>query len=206
MREFFIINKHKLKFAALVSWLLFGFLISIVFVFYFSDDKSVTFWRGILITSMYATIATFILIAAAISLGGYEFTRKKRVFGQPEWNSFFSKNNFQTIRIYQHTKWVLTEEVKTGYIKSFPVLADIKRDKAGYVQFLYFIEHKSIHEKRFRELKQLLKKSDGVVEVGFICKKLKRNHKLSDEQIKKELWEFADLLENEGFIPRSNGR
>ena len=206
MREFFIINKHKLRFAALVSWLLFGFLISIVFVFYFSDDKSVTFWRGILITALYASLATCILITVAISFGGYEFTRKKRVFGQPEWNSFFSKNNFQTIQIYQHTKWVLTEEVKTGYIKSFPVLADIKRDKAGYVQFLYFIEHLSIDKKRFRELKQTLKKSGGAIEIGYICKKIKRTRNLSEEQIAKELWEFADQLEKEGFIPKSNGR
>jgi hypothetical protein len=206
MCEFIILNKNKLKFAAFVSWLLFGFLNSIIVVFYLSDDKSITFWRGILLTALYATISTFILLAVAISFGGYEFNRKKRVFGLPEWNGVFAKHNFETIRIYQHSRWLLTEEVKTGYIKGFPVLADIKRDRAGFVQFMYFIEPASIDKQRFKQLRQLLKKPNGSLEVGYVCKKIKRNLKHSEEEIDKELEDFADILMREGFIPKASGR
>src|SRR4029078_3216177 len=157
MREFISLNKNKLKYAAFISWLLFGFLNSIIVVFYLGDEKSITFWRGILLTAMYATISTLILLAAAIGLGGYEFTRKKKVFGQPEWNGVFAKHHFETIRRFQYSTWLLTEEVKTGYIKSFPVLAGIKRDRAGYVQFMYFIEPASISKQRFKELRQMLR-------------------------------------------------
>lgn len=206
MREFIILNKNKLRFAAFVSWLLFGFLNSIIVVFYLSDEKSITFWRGILLTALYATISTFILIAVAISFGGYEFTRKKRVFGQPEWNGVFAKHNFETIRIYQHSRWLLTEEVKTGYIKSFPVLADIKRDRAGYVQFMYFIEPASIGKQRYKELNQVLKKINGSLEVGYVCKKIKRSMNRSEAEINKELEDFAGFLLQEGFEPKAGGR
>ena len=202
MREFISLNSGKLRFAALFSWLLFGFLISIGMIFYLTNDNSITLWWGILITALYATVASCVVIIVAICFGGYEFTRKKRVFKQPEWNSFFSRNHFQTIRLYQHTRWVLTEEVKTGFIKSFPVLADIKRDKAGYVQFMYFIEPVSISKERFKELKQLLLKYNGAFEVGYVCKRLKRNNNLSELLIDKELGDFADLLLREGFIPK----
>ena len=202
MCEFIRLNYSKLRFAAFFTWLLFGFLISIGMVFYLTNDKSVTFLWGILITLFYTTITTSLVLAVAVIFGGYEFTRKKKVFGQPQWDSFFSRHDFQTIKLYQHTRWLLTEEVKTGFIKSFPVLADIKRDKAGYVQFMYFIEPASIEKERFKQLKQLLKKYNGAFEVGFLCKRLKRDNKLSEAQIDQELYEFADVLLKEGFIPK----
>jgi hypothetical protein len=204
MCEFFVLNKRKLTFGALVTWLLFGFLLTIIVFFYIGSDRPISFLDGLGMTAIYATFTTCLMLMIAISFGGYEFIKKKRVFARPEWNSYFSRNNFQTIQLYKHTRWVLTEEAKTGYIKGFPVLADMKKDYAGYVVFMFFADSRPLDKPHFRELEKFFKKHDGGFEVGYIYKKLKRNRKLSDVQIEKELLEFADLLLKEGFTPRSN--
>ena len=202
LKEFLALNRKKLIKPPLIAWFILFTLIVIASQLFKGGGEKDSVQFGIQIGLIYATTIVVISAIVALVAGWIKFYKKRKVFNKENWAGFFSKNDFKTALIYERTQMMFTEEVKSGKIKGFDVVANIPKDPQGVIQFQFYIHSDPINRDEIKILEKKFKQYDAGFDFGFIFKNV--NKKSSVLEIEQTLSEFASFLQLEKFYPQTS--
>lgn len=202
LKAFLALNQKKLIKPPLIAWFILFILIVIASQLFQGGGEKVSIQFGVQIGLIYATTIVVISAIIALAAGWIKFNKKRKVFNKENWSTFFSKYDFKTVLINEHTQMMFTEEVKSGKFKGFDVVADIPKEPQGIIQFQFYVHSDPINRDELKILEKKFKQYLAGFDFGFISKNV--NKKLSVIEIEQSLSEFASFLKQEKFYPQTS--
>jgi uncharacterized membrane protein YqiK len=163
MRKFFTINIEKLKLAGKVTFTMFYLLL---FALYFlpSDDKPE--WMYLILFHLGFTLfLTFVIVVLIFINGYFAWWHQKILFRTKSLSVLFTKYKFEGDVINADNPWVLTKELKYGFVESYPVIIFRNPTKLRHIIIVVGINWGEDEEMKYRELDRAFNNHNAAI--GF---------------------------------------
>jgi hypothetical protein len=207
MRKFLELNRWKLRFAFTTTSLILLVPLSIIWIVAYINESlpDLQLLVIMLFTAGFA-LPGFILLLGYLTWLHKSITRKKALSKIP-FNQIENLGFYKSL-INDQTKWHLTEEIKQGMINGFILRFDIAPDKSHVIQVEAPVEWQQIDKRKYNRLSKKFKRFNIEFRIGSLVKQYntRRINVRSIAELQKDLEQFTEILEIEGFRPKKSFR
>jgi hypothetical protein len=205
MASFLANNRKKLGFAFIATSLIFLSIVFILLIIGYYNNQMPDIWL-LLIVILSAGLVFPAFIVGLAYLNWLYITRiRKKIYELSPFDKL-DEIGFAKSFISNETKWHFTEEIKTGLINEFEILCNAE---PKLIEFIALTNPLQLKGTEYKKLRNRLKKFGIYFSYYGIAKQYRlRQMELSSlEELKKDLYQFTDILKQESIKPRiKNGR
>ncbi len=202
MKDFLNLNKQKIIFWTKILFIsigLLGLLFSVVVALTNNLESGL---ECMLYSILFDICFVAIIVPLAIILD-YFFIFKKRLdyLNNQCLQHFFIKNQFTKTIINKENKYQLTHYEMQGKIEEFTVRTYTAHNHFNKFFFNFKVDIIPIEKEHYKSLAKIFKELNAMFDFEGILVEIEIDKTLSDENITKKLYAFADVLKTENIKP-----
>jgi hypothetical protein len=179
MKEFVSLNKEKLTYAFKLAFVCFAIICSVL---YFAPVTDKPGWPLFLLYDLPGSLVLASLLTGVIFLNGFSYYRaQEKLFNNQRLADLFSKYDFKTGLVNTHTKWHLTQTLKTGRIDSYKIMAYKAPGKRQSINVAIEVGWTEIEDRQIRQYRDEFRPYKAIVGPGAILKTIRCSGDIEDQ-------------------------
>lgn len=203
MREFFKLNKSKLKFAFGFTSAVFTTLVLIIFAigYFIGQIPGLSLFLTVILVASIG-IPAFILVIGIIR-GAWDLDKRKKAFNSRPFAELLN-HGFTVQMKNDKNRWQFSEPILTGRIENFQILAEVDTQHApDIIRFQALTEVERIGKEEVQRLTRKFSPEDIELDFNGVTKRISvKNHRIRKiDELTNELSRFIRTIKQENFKP-----